>query len=76
MIKTRCKFVVESVNIMQGNQRRAILVAITRADCPENAAFWKYTPAGKLDLTVDNGSIDDMLPGQEFYLDLTLADPV
>jgi hypothetical protein len=37
---------------------------------PEDQRYAKYTPSGKLTITVDNPAID-WKPGQSYYLDLT-----
>lgn len=40
---------------------------------PEDQRFSQYTPSGELRITVDNPSVQ-FEPGQQYYLDFTLAE--
>ena len=42
----------------------------------ENKAFWDATPNGNLKMIVNNNSLDDFKPGDEYYLDFTKAEKV
>ena len=75
----RAKFVVQSVTDFNtgtsGDTLRQVkLSAVTRGDGdPED--FWKYTPAGTLDITVSYpDTAEQFTPGKAFYLDFTEAD--
>lgn len=47
--------------------------AITEQD-GDNEEFWKYTPAGQLQMTITNPAAYDKLElGQTYYLDFTKA---
>lgn len=40
----------------------------------KNKAFWEATPSGQLTMTITNpDAYNQFRPGQEFYLDFTLA---
>ena len=54
--------------------RQVKLNAVTRGDGdPED--FWKYTPAGTLDITISYpDTAEQFVPGKSFYIDFTEAD--
>lgn len=75
-MNVRCKFRCDSVT-HRGTAEEPIfdyaLFPVASAT-GENAEFWKWTPAGKLEL---QGIKQDLHfePGQEYYLDITAAAP-
>lgn len=74
-MKTRCKFKCDSVTLMSGDGKSAILSPVVSNDKDsENSKFWKYTPSGKLELMWINPDVN-FVPGKEYYLDITLAEP-
>lgn len=69
---TRAKFKVERVE-PNPECGRVVLRAVTGGS-EENEQFFRWTPAGELDLQVVRPEIVDQFQvGQEFYLDLTPA---
>lgn len=54
--------------------KTVILNAVTRDD---DAAedFWKYTPAGNINITIQNPTAaEPFVPGKSFYVDFTEAE--
>ncbi len=74
MSTVRAKFKVESVLRTASDTGEVTLCAVTGGS-EENESFWKYTPAGNLSMHIDNkDAFSQFKPGQEFYVDLTLAE--
>ena len=56
----------------EGNQLR-LEVVISGSE--ENKEFWKYTPAGQIQMSVDNEKTQEQFEvGKEYYVDFTLAE--
>lgn len=72
-MSVRAKFKVESVtNRASGSEIRLEPVTI---GSEENAAFYRYTPGGKIELnTVNADAAKQFIPGKEYYVDFTPAD--
>lgn len=74
----RAKFHVVSVEDF-GQSRNIKMMAVYETDAqkcadPENIRFAKATPNGEFKMTVDNpGAYEQFSPGQEWYIDMTLA---
>lgn len=70
----RAKFRVEKVTRHSGGAVGVELWPVTTGS-EENKNFWKYTPSGKLEMSMTAGvpAADQFEPGQEYYLDFTLA---
>ena len=63
-----------SVTAFENDRGQVCLSAVTGGS-DENKGFWKYTPGGDLTMTIDNqAAMDKFKPGQEFYVDFTLAE--
>lgn len=73
MTTTRAKFRCNSVQINSYGPRQYEFTAVMDNDTPENQRFAKSTPSGVLKMAVDNPDVD-LLVGQAYYLDLTLAE--
>lgn len=77
----RAKFRVNSVEDF-GQSKLIKMNAVYETDAqkeadPENVRFAKATPNGEFKMTVDNpGAYEQFDPGQEWYIDMTLAKPV
>ena len=69
-MNTRCKFKCESVTTRKDEQ--AVLMVPVTTGSTENEKFFKYTPGGKLELSVVNKDVS-FEPGAEYYLDITRA---
>lgn len=71
-MKVRAKFFVFSVTRVTGGAVNVVLSPVTSGS-EENKDFWKYTPSGKLEMSMTAGipAADAFEPGQEFYLDFT-----
>lgn len=70
MKKMRAKFQVSTITHSE-NGCELKLLPVTRG-CPENEEFFKWTPYGEIKLgLVKKEQAEGILPGQEFYVDLT-----
>lgn len=71
---TRCKFKCHSVTDL-GDERQVELIAVyPDARSPENKWFSRFTPAGKLTLTITEPSGFSIFePKKEYYLDISRA---
>lgn len=69
----RAKFVVDQITQHRGGTT-VVLVPVTSGS-KENESFWKYTPSGKLEMWLNEGTQAASMfhVGQEFYLDFTPA---
>lgn len=72
---TRAKFRCNSVTDFGANNgEKAVLGAVTDDGNAENKAFWNATPAGTLEITVNNPDVRGFFkPGQSYYLDISEA---
>jgi hypothetical protein len=76
----RAKMKVESVHVQEG--RETIQMNAVCGTAPfgtngesEDNTFARFTPAGSLNLTVNNPDLlGKIQPGQKFYLDITIAE--
>lgn len=67
----RAKFKVQSVTQYEGDSVKVELWPVTTGS-EENKTFWRYTPSGKLEMTINNSvASDEFKAGAEFYLDFT-----
>lgn len=79
MATVRAKFRCHSENTRRhGPQAEASIrsyefMAVFDDGTPENERYAKYTPTGKLEITVDNPAVS-FEPGKSYYLDFTPAD--
>jgi hypothetical protein len=75
---TRCKFRLDSMTHHANYTGKTLVFsAVSEATktIPEDQAFTKYTPTGKLEVTIDNPAVSPMLKvGGFYYLDLTLIE--
>jgi hypothetical protein len=73
MTTVRSKFKCESVNINE-HSKVASLRAVYGTE-GENADFTKFTPAGyvQIDINNDAPAYDFFVPGKEYYLDFSLV---
>jgi hypothetical protein len=70
----RAKFRCNSVTDY-GYQKQVELDAVMSDENQENQDFNKYTPAGKLTMTIDqSGAMDFIKPEKEYYLDFVEAE--
>jgi hypothetical protein len=68
----RCKFVVESVEPNPECGRVKLRAVYDPNPESENGKFFRWTPAGELDLQVVRPEVvAQFVEGQEFYVDLT-----
>lgn len=71
--KIRAKFVVESVT-HRGNDSGCVELSAVTGGSEENESFWKYTPAGKINMHIDNVvALKAFVPGNTYYVDFTPA---
>lgn len=68
------KFKVFSVTEFEGTAKAVILNPVAGGS-EENKAFWKYTPSGKLEMTIDNpDATKHFKPGAECFIEFTFPD--
>lgn len=78
MATTRAKFRCSAENSRKfgpgdGDKNRVYeFFAVFDDGTPENERYAKYTPSGKLEITVDNPAVV-FEPGKNYYLDFTEA---
>lgn len=73
--KVRAKFIVQTVTDWANGQRVVKLEAVISSGDDSNKSWAKYTPNGKLEMTIDNPpAAAAFTPGKVFYLDFTPAD--
>lgn len=72
MADVRAKFRCISVTTFGGSstQRNYIFTAVGASEIPEDQSFAKYTPIGRLEITVDNPHVA-FEPTKDYYLDFT-----
>ncbi len=78
-MKTRCKFVCDSVEEHRHGWICKMSAVFHNNDKNhENSLFWKFTPSGTLNFSMDKHHYKGELPkvGEEFYLDLESLPPV
>ena len=72
-MNTRCKFQCVEVKHQKQSQN-VLLEPVTSDSAEENKSFSKYTPAGKLELTITNEKIFNVfVPGNDYYIDISPA---
>ena len=70
----RAKFVCESNNPIQGGEGSQIMLRAVYSGSEENKRFFKYTPAGTVQLaTVNAAAAAQFEVGKEYYLDFSPA---
>ena len=80
MSRVRAKFRCISIELFSsepGGNRRVKLSAVTAGQnaSEEDKAFWKYTPSGTVEMTIDNPPASEMFEiGKTYYLDFTVAE--
>jgi len=67
---TRAKFVCQSVTD-HGDTKSVVLMPVT-GGTDENKSFWKYTPSGKIEMSVMNPDVK-FEPKKSYYVDFTEA---
>jgi len=73
-MRVRAKFKVQSVMHCEGGASTAVLEPVVGGS-EENKAFWKWTPAGKIEIrTINTEAAAQFVPGAEMYVDFTPAD--
>ena len=70
----RAKFYVYSITLYADNAQ-VVLQPVTSGS-KENETFWKYTPSGKLEMSIKGSAAALFEVGKEYYIDFTLAEPI
>ena len=70
---TRAKFRCDSVEHHNGGNRVSKFSAVSDDGIPEHERYHKYTPAGSIQITVDNPAVE-FTPGSLYYVDFTPAE--
>lgn len=79
-MSVRAKFRCNSIELFSaepGGNRRVKLGAITAGPdaSDEDKAFWRYTPSGTVEMTIDNPPASELFEiGKTYYLTFTPAD--
>lgn len=67
----RAKFKLQELTRYEGGNGKLVFQAVTSGS-KENDEFFKYTPSGKIEMTLVSGKVLDMLEaGGEYYIDFT-----
>lgn len=76
MKTVRAKFEVYSSTNYGNGDKEIVAQAVMGNGSEENKSFAKYTPNGKLVMTIGSGTEaqDFFTPGKKFYLDFTEAE--
>jgi len=70
----RAKFTCESVTSFANVPTIEVRLQPVMDGSEENKEFWKYTPQGRLEMTVTNpNAVDFFQPGTEYYIDFSKA---
>jgi len=77
--KIRCKFRVNTITEVKSesnykSSKIDMSPVYSNDETSENKKYWDATPAGSLSFSVTNDSLSHVKPGQEYYVDLTLAE--
>lgn len=67
----RAKFYLYSKTEYSGADTVNLIFQAVTKDTEENKTFWKYTPSGKLEMSVRQEAGDWFVIGKEYYLDFT-----
>jgi hypothetical protein len=71
----RAKFTcVSKTDTINGS---SIILEPVRTGSQENEQFYKYTPAGKVELTtINSDAARQFIPGCDYYIDITKVQPL
>ena len=70
----RAKFQCKSNAKDEHNDYHNIVLEAVTDGSEENKSFWKYTPSGRLEISIDNPEAVKMFEaGKEYYIDFTPA---
>lgn len=68
----RAKFRCTSVTEHEGATKQYVFVAETQGE--ENKSWAKWTPSGKLEISITNPDAQKFEPGKRYYLDFAPAE--
>lgn len=72
MIRAKMK----CTNVNKDEQHEYVALVPVFGTSEENKTWSKYTPSGKLDLTISNtDAMGKLVPGKEYYVDISEAVP-
>ena len=82
MSQMRAKYQVTSVSTIRypgdnpdDNLAETIALSAVIGGTPEDNTFHKYTPYGKMEITITNPALQNTIhPGQKYYIDFTLTE--
>uniref|UniRef100_A0A6H1ZPB2 Uncharacterized protein n=1 Tax=viral metagenome TaxID=1070528 RepID=A0A6H1ZPB2_9ZZZZ len=75
MKTVRAKFKCDSVSPEFDGGSKIIKFSAVTEGSEENKSFWKYTPAGSLEMQIDNPPASSFFKlGKEYYLDFIEVD--
>ena len=68
------KFRVDSVTDF-GNETKLVKLSAVTSGSEENKAFWKWTPTGNIEMTINNPPASNSFrPGKEVYVEFQFPD--
>lgn len=70
---TRAKFYLYSKTVYSGDSATHLMFQAVTSGSPENDAFFKWTPTGKLEMSVKPEVAEQFIVGEAYYLDFTPA---
>lgn len=71
---TRAKFYLYSKTTYAGDSATNLMFQAVTSGSPENDAFFKWTPTGKLEMSVKPEVAERFEIGKSYYLDFTPAE--
>lgn len=69
-MNVRCKMKCVEVTAFEGVTRKVVFSAVCADEVPENQRYHKYTPSGRIELTITNPDVV-YEPGALYYFDST-----
>ena len=73
-MSVRAKFCCRDKSKDEHNDYHNIVLEAVTDGSDENKSFWKHTPSGRLEMSIDNpAAVEQFEVGKEYYLDFTPA---
>lgn len=69
-MNVRCKMKCTEVTNFEGGHRKVVFAAVCADEVPENQRYHKYTPNGRIELTITNPNVSYDV-GAFYYFDST-----
>lgn len=70
---TRAKFYVYSKTEFSGSDTVQVVLQPVTSGSAENESFWKWTPSGKIEMSIRGEAAALFHVGEEYYIDFSSA---